>query len=89
MEAKANIYQMAYDNIQKIKKAIDNNELMQVMVTDFDGESFTEKGHGEIEPLIGLWIQDYSEKGCTLMVNITKKEALFLAKSLLAIAESV
>ena len=62
---------------------------MQVMVTDFDGESFTEKGHGEIEPLIGLWIQDYSEKGCTLMVNITKKEALFLAKSLLAIAESV
>jgi len=67
-------------------------EIKDVVIDDFDGfmnavknnESFKITIYADEE--IGMWIENESN---TLMFDLTKESALFLGKSLVAMAESI
>ena len=67
------------DNIEEIQKDICSGRLNKIKVwTDFDQDS----------DVVNLWLEnDLSKEGSTIMIEMRRNEAIFLAKSLLAMSE--
>lgn len=86
MKIEAKINTISYDNIKTIKECIDDDYKFQLMA--YKAELNEEDGSASDG--VGLWVESViQEKDCTIMIDMTKEEALFFAKSLTALAESL
>ena len=74
------IEQIVIDNAQTIAKELKYGKNFQLMIYDGTDE----------KPAVGIWLEHTDRsKDCTIMFDISKEEALFLGKSLIALAESI
>jgi len=84
MKTEIAINDLNYDDIDIIKSSIDNNERFQIMIY----EGGMEDDDGDEIPCVGFWIENLDDnKACTIMCHITKKHAIYLGKSLIAMAK--
>lgn len=85
MEAKICVQDVLFDSVENFNKAIEEKEKFKIRIF----KSEIEEDDIPIES-VGVFIEsDFAEGECTLMFNLTKKNALFLAKSLMAMVETL
>tara|TARA_Y100000361_G_C11130796_1_gene328773 strand:- start:1037 stop:1282 length:246 start_codon:yes stop_codon:yes gene_type:complete len=81
MTTQLNIKEISIDNADVIIKELQNGKLWQLHIFDATEEE---------QKLVGVFLQHYDDrKDCTIMFEITKEEALFFGKSLIALSESI
>ena len=74
------IEQIVIDNAQTIAKELKDGKIFLLMI--YDGT--------DVKPAVGIWlVHTDRSKDCTIMFDISKEEALFLGKSLIALDESI
>jgi len=74
------INHIVIDNAEIITKELQDGENFQLMIYDSTDE----------KPTIGMWLEHTDRtKECTIMFDLTKEQALFFGKSLLALSESI
>ena len=80
MKTEIKINQIVIDNAETITKELQDGKNFQLMIYDGTDE----------EPAVGMWLEHTDRnKDCTIMFDLTKEEALFFGKSLVALAESI
>lgn len=80
MKTELKINQIVVDNIEEISKELEQGNSFQLMIYDSSDE----------EKAVGMWLEHIDgSKECTIMFDLTKEEALFFGKSLIALAESI
>jgi len=80
MKTELRINEITIDNADLIKKELENGRNWQITI--YDG--------ADDDKAVGIFLEQTDlSKGCTVMFELTEKEALFLGKSLIAIAESI
>tara|TARA_R110002020_G_scaffold24657_1_gene80853 strand:- start:266 stop:508 length:243 start_codon:yes stop_codon:yes gene_type:complete len=80
MKTEIRINQIIIDNPDLIKQELQNGKNWQVTV--FDGT--------DNDKAVGVFLEKTEkDKECTIMFDLTEKEALFLGKSLISMAESI
>ena len=81
MTTQLNIKEIRIDNADVIIKELQNGKFWQLHIFDA-----TDEEHKSV----GVFLEHYDRrKECTIMFEITKEEALFFAKSLIALSESI
>ena len=83
MKTTVNVHELCYDNIDNIQSAIDLKEDFEIIVCE--GEMEDEKN----TPCVSVWIEkeDSYRNKCTIMFHLTLKDAMYLAKGIINIAE--
>ena len=90
MEVKVNVTELVYDDIDIIKESIDKGETFRLTIFDSTEEEENDNGDLVDKPAVGIILANIDEdKCCTLMFGMTKENALFFAKAMIAIAESL
>ena len=80
MKTELKINQIVIDNAETITKELQDGTNFQLMI--YDGT--------EEELAVGMWLEHTDKnKECTIMFDLTKEQALFFGKSLIALAESL
>lgn len=80
MKTEIKINQIVIDNAETITKELQYGTNFQLMIYDGTDE----------EPAVGMWLEHTDRnKDCTIMFDLTKEQALFFGKSLIALAESI
>jgi len=80
MKLELRINEITIDNADLIKKELENGKNWQITI--YDGT--------DDDKAVGIFLEQTDlNKGCTVMFELTEKEALFLGKSLIAMAESI
>ena len=80
MKTELRINEITIDNADLIKKELENGKNWQITI--YDGT--------DDDKAVGIFLEQRDlSKSCTVMFELTEKEALFLGKSLIAMAESV
>lgn len=80
MKTELKINRIVIDNAKTITKELQDGTNFQLMIYDGTDE----------EPAVGMWLEHTDRnKECTIMFNLTKEQALFFGKSLVALAESI
>ena len=80
MKTEIKISEITIDNADLIKQELANGKNWQI--TLYDGT--------DDDKAVGVFLEKTDlNKGCTIMFELTEKDALFLGKSLIAIAESI
>ena len=80
MKTELKINQIVIDNAETISKELKDGTNFQLMIYDGTDE----------DPAVGMWLEHTDRnKDCTIMFNLTKDQALFFGKSLVALAESI
>jgi len=80
MTTELKINEIIIDNSDLIKKELENGKNWQITI--YDGT--------DDDKAIGIFLEQTDKsKGCTVMFELTEKEALFLGKSLISMAESI
>jgi len=80
MKTELRINKITIDNADLIKKELENGRNWQITI--YDGT--------DDDKAVGIFLEQTDlSKGCTVMFELTEKEALFLGKSLIAMAESI
>lgn len=81
MKTEIRINQIVIDNAETITKELQDGTNFQLMIYD---------GTDEEGSAVGMWLEHIDRnKDCTIMFDLTKEQALFLGKSLVALAESI
>jgi hypothetical protein len=80
MKTQINIKEIIIDDAEIIKKHLQSGNDWQITI--YDGT--------DDDKSIGIFLEQSDlNKCCTIMFNLTEKEALFLGKSLITMAESI
>ena len=80
MNTQIKIDHIVIDNAETITKELKKGKNFQLKIYDGTDE----------EPNVGMWLEHTDiNKECTIMFDLTKEQALFLGKSILALAESI
>jgi hypothetical protein len=80
MKTKIKINQIVIDNAEIIAKELQDGTNFQLMIYDATDE----------DTAVGMWLEHTDRnKNCTIMFDLTKEQALFFGKSLVALAESI
>lgn len=80
MKTELRINEITIDNADLIKKELENGKNWQITIYDGTND----------DKAVGMFLEQTDlSKGCTVMFELTEKEALFLGKSLIAMAESI
>jgi hypothetical protein len=80
MKTKIKINEIVIDNAETIIKELQKGTNFQLMIYDGTDEY----------PSVGMWLEHTDiNKACTIMFDLTKEQALFFGKSLVALAESI
>ena len=80
MKTEIKINEIVIDNAEIISKELQEGKNFQLMIYDATDE----------EPTVGMWLEHTDKnKDCTIMFDLTKEQALFFGKSLVALAESI
>lgn len=80
MKTEIKIDNIVIDNLKTITKELQDGTNFQLMIYDGTDE----------EPAVGMWLEHTDKnKDCTIMFDLTKEQALFFGKSLVALAESI
>lgn len=80
MKTTIKIDQIVIDNVVTIADELQLGTGFEIMIFDATDE----------EAAVGMFLQHTDiEKDCTIMFEITKEQALFFGKSLIAISESI
>jgi hypothetical protein len=80
MKTKIKINHVLIDNPEAIIKELKDGRNFELMIYDGTDE----------EPTVGVWLEHTNKnKECTIMFDLTKEQALFFGKSLVALAESI
>ena len=80
MKTKLKINHIVIDNAETITKELQDGTNFQLMIYDGSDEY----------PAVGMFLEHTDEsKECTIMFDLTKEQALFFGKSLVALAESI
>ena len=80
MKTELRINEITIDNADLIKKELENGKNWQIAI--YDGT--------DVDKAVGIFLEQTDlSKGCTVMFELTDLEALFLGKSLIAMAESI
>lgn len=80
MKTTIKIDQIVVDNVVTIADELELGTGFEIMIYDATDE----------EAAIGMFLQHTDiEKDCTIMFEITKEQALFFGKSLIALSESI
>lgn len=80
MKTELTINEITIDNADLIKKELENGKNWQITI--YDGTDYDKS--------VGVFLEQTDiTKCCTIMFELTEKEALFLGKSLIAIAGSI
>ena len=80
MQTEIKIDHIVIDNAETITKELQDGTNFQLMIYDGTDE----------EPAVGMWLEHTDRnKDCTIMFDLTKEQALFFGKSLVALAESI
>ncbi len=79
MKTEIRITDLVIDNIKEISKELLHGKNLNLVLFDSSGEK-----------AVGMWLEHIdTNKDCTIMISLTKEEALFIGKSLVAIAENI
>jgi hypothetical protein len=74
------IDEVVIDDAKTIIEELEKGDGFQLMIYDSTEE----------KPCVGIWLEHVDKsKQCTIMFDISKEQALFLGKSLLALAKSI
>jgi len=80
MKTEIKINEITIDNADLIKQELENGKNWQITI--YDGT--------DDDKAVGIFLEQSDlSKGCTVMFELNEKEALFLGKSLIAMAESI
>lgn len=80
MKSKIKIDEITIDNADLIKQELSNGKDWQITIYDGTDE----------DKAVGIFLEQTDRtKDCTIMFEFTRKEALFLGKSLIAMADSI
>lgn len=80
MKTELKINEIVIDNAETITKELQDGKNFQLMIYDGTDE----------ESAVGMWLEHTDKnKDCTIMFDLTKEQALFFGKSLVALAESI
>jgi hypothetical protein len=80
MKTEVKIEHIVIDNAETITKELQDGRNFQLMIYDGTDE----------EPAVGMFLEHTDmNKDCTIMFDLTKEQALFFGKSLVALAESI
>lgn len=80
MKSKIKIDEITIDNADLIKQELSNGKDWQITIYDGTDE----------DKAVGIFLEQTDRtKDCTIMFELTKKEALFFGKSLIAMADSI
>lgn len=80
MTTQIKIKEITIDDADKIKQHLESGNDWQITI--YDGT--------DDDKSIGIFLEQLDlNKCCTIMFNLTEKEALFLGKSLITMAESI
>jgi len=80
MRTELKINEITIDNADLIKQELENGKNWQI--TLYDGT--------DDDKAVGVFLEQTDlSKNCTIMFELTEKEALFFGKSLIAMAESI
>lgn len=86
MQTSLKVANVIYDDMEVIKKCIDNHEAFQLTV--FHEEEGDEDDDGELKDM-NIWLEAKDQdKACTIMFNMTYPEAYMLAKTLITMIKS-
>jgi hypothetical protein len=81
MNTKIETIRVGVDNFELLKKAHDNNENFQIEI--FEGIDYADP---DDQPSISLWI---GTDDCTFMVGIDPYDAIYFAKSMVAMCKTM
>jgi hypothetical protein len=80
MKTEIRIDEIVIDNAETIAKELQGGKNFQLMIYDATDEA----------PAVGMFLEHTDKsKDCTIMFDLTKEQALFFGKSLIALAESI
>ena len=80
MKTEIKIDEITIDNADLIKQELSNGKDWQITIYDGTDE----------DKAVGIFLEQTDRtKDCTIMFELTKKEALFFGKSLIAMADSI
>lgn len=80
MKIEIKIDEITIDNADLIKQELSNGKDWQITIYDGTDE----------DKAVGIFLEQADRtKDCTIMFELTKKEALFFGKSLIAMADSI
>ena len=80
MQTELKIKEIIIDNADTILKELQKGTDFQLIIFDNSDE----------EKSVGMWLEHTdNKKDCTIMFELTPKEALFFGKSLIALAKSI
>ena len=80
MKTELKINEIIIDNADTIVKELQKGKDFQLTIFDNSDE----------EKSIGMWLEhEDNRKDCTIMFELTPKDALFFGKSLIALAKSI
>lgn len=80
MQTQIKINEIVIDNADLICKELQQGKNFQLMIHDGTDE----------KQFVGVWLEHIDKtKQCTIMFDLTKQQALFFGKSLVALAESI
>ena len=80
MKTEIKIDHIVIDNAENITKELQCGKNFQLIIYDGTDE----------EPTVGMWLEHTDRnKECTIMFELTKEQALFFGKSLVALSESI
>ena len=80
MKTEIKIEHIVIDNAEIITKELQDGRNFQLMIYDGTDE----------EPAVGMFLEHTDRnKDCTIMFDLTKEQALFFGKSLVALAENI
>jgi hypothetical protein len=85
IKTEAGIVDLQFDNFDNIKEAVDSRQPFHIMAY------YADDGDEEDEKKLGIWLEpNYSpDKDATIMFEMNKENALYFAKSLLAMAKAI
>ena len=80
MKTEIKIEHIVIDNAEIITKELQDGRNFKLMIYDGTDE----------DPAVGMFLEHTDrDKECTIMFDLTKEQALFFGKSLVALAESI
>ena len=86
MKIEADISGVMYDDMDEIKKCIDNKERFQIMAYIGSREDHNE----DTVDCVSVWVENVDrDKACTSMFDMNESEARLFSKGLIAIADEI
>lgn len=80
MEATVKVHNIVVDDIEAIVEELENEKSFQLNI--YDGT--------DVESMVGVFFEHTNrDKACTIMFELKKEDAIFLGKSLTALAENI